>query len=65
MMSFDDIEQRRADAGIEQKALCLRAGVNPNTYSAWKARRQWPNSRSLDKVLQALNDLIAEREAAA
>lgn len=63
MMQFSDIEQRRSAVGIEQKALCKRAGVHQMTYSRLKTRpREFGTTeRTLTKLETALEDLIAER----
>lgn len=64
-MSFTEIEQRRAKAGIDQKALCAKAGVHEQTYSRLKNR---PGTRgageaTLRALSGALEQLIEERAA--
>lgn len=63
MMQFSDIEQRRSAVGIEQKALCKRAGVHQMTYSRLKTRPDefGTTETTLKKLETALEALVAER----
>ncbi|MBX3580099.1 MAG: helix-turn-helix transcriptional regulator [Rhizobiaceae bacterium] len=61
---IDEIEARRAAAGVSQKVLCERAGVHPTTYSTLKTGRRAGNVSTVGKLSAALDALIAEREAA-
>lgn len=61
---FSEIEERRQLAGIEQRALCLRAGVHETTYTARKSGRRTLSERTINKLAIALDALIAERRQA-
>ncbi|MGG7535329.1 helix-turn-helix domain-containing protein [Rhizobium sp. 12,4] len=60
---FSDIEARRAAAGIDQKALCHRAGVHQTTYTARKNGRRNVSETTLKKLDEALSALILEKKA--
>lgn len=51
-------------AKISQRALCEAAGVHPTTYSAIKHERSGGQARTIQKLSDALDALIAERAAA-
>lgn len=53
-MHIDDIESRRCAVGIQQKALCQKAGVDQSTYSQLKLQRRGAYARTLDKLDKAL-----------
>lgn len=61
---FSQVEARRAAVGIEQKELCQRAGVHETTYTARKSERRGMSERTLKKLDEALEEIIAERQAA-
>ncbi|MFN7010069.1 MAG: helix-turn-helix domain-containing protein [Allorhizobium sp.] len=61
---FSEIEERRRLAGIEQRALCQRAGVHDTTYSARKSGRRTLSERTINKLKLALEALIAEKREA-
>jgi predicted transcriptional regulator len=62
MMQFSEIEQRRSAVGIEQKALCKKAGVHQMTYSRLKTRPEFGTTeKTLTKLETALDALVAER----
>lgn len=59
-MDFAEIDARRAAAGIDQKALCERAGVNQSTYSQIKQGHRGGYVRTLQKLDGALKELTGE-----
>lgn len=61
---FSDIEERRLLAGIDQRALCQRAGVHETTYTARKNGRRTLSERTINKLGEALEAMIAERREA-
>ncbi len=61
---FSDIEERRLLAGIDQRALCHRAGVHETTYTARKNGRRTLSERTINKLNEALEAMIAERREA-
>lgn len=61
---FSDIDMRRDLAGIQQKALCKRAGIHPTRYSARKNGRSGMSETTLKKLQDALAEMIAERRSA-
>jgi transcriptional regulator with XRE-family HTH domain len=58
---FSEIETRREMAGIDQKALCARAGIHETTYTARKNGRRGLSEATLVKLDAALRALIDER----
>lgn len=66
MSNFDDqmdaivIRARRVRKSI--RAICIRAGVAPSTWSRWQAQTVEPNQSTVDKLNAALDEF--EREAA-
>lgn len=61
-----DIERRARRAGVSIKAVCLRASVNPTTFSRWKPTARNPEPMgatlvSIGKLYEALDAI--EREA--
>jgi transcriptional regulator with XRE-family HTH domain len=61
-MSFHQLEVRRSEAGILQKTLCERAGVNAATYSQIKKGHRDYLSGTLEKLSAALDALLKEKE---
>jgi len=61
---FSEIEQRRLLAGIDQRALCQRAGVHETTYTARKNGRRTLSERTIIKLGKALEAMIAEKREA-
>ncbi|WFS02190.1 helix-turn-helix domain-containing protein [Rhizobium tumorigenes] len=59
---FFEIEARRSAAGIEQKALCARAGVHQTTYTARKNGRRTMSERTLKRLDDALTSMIHEKK---
>lgn len=64
-MDFADIDKSRQAAGIQQKELCLRAGVNQSTYSQLKRGRRGRGGYvgTLNKLASAVEQLVKEKEA--
>lgn len=64
-MGFAEIEKRRAQARIDQKELCAKAGVHEQTYSRLKNRAgpQGASEATMRRLSNALDDLISERAA--
>lgn len=58
---FSQIEERRSRAGIEQRLLCQRAGVHETTYTARKNGRRTLSEKTINKLADALDALLAER----
>lgn len=58
---FEEIETRRAKAGIDQAELCRRAGIHPTSYTARKSGRRAMRETTLASLKQALDMLIRER----
>lgn len=61
---FSEIEERRALAGIDQRALCQRAGVHETTYTARKNGRRTLSERTINKLEEALDAMIVEKRVA-
>lgn len=62
---FDEIDARRAGAGITQKKLCEAAQVHPTTYSAIKSGRSGGHTHTVRKLEDALKHLVATADRAA
>lgn len=60
---FSEIEARRLAAGIEQKALCSRAGIHQTTYTARKNGRRTTSEKTLKRLDDALTAMIIEKKA--
>lgn len=61
VMNLKNIDERRVSLGISQRDLCKRAGVHYMTYSANKNGRQMPNTRTLQKLTVALDQITSEQ----
>ncbi len=60
-----DIEDRAWRVGVSMNQVCLRAGVNPTTFSRWKRSERNPEPigatlRSIGKLYDALAAIEAE-----
>ena len=64
MTSFEKIDERRAKAGITRKALYQAAGVNKETWRRTVKGTTSPNTRTLQKLKTALDELVDERRKA-
>lgn len=62
-MNFASIDARRTKLGISQKDLCARACVNPTTYSQIKTAKRYGNAKTYQKLQNALDELIAEKQS--
>lgn len=60
MTSFEDIEKSRAAAGITRKALYQAAGVNKETWRRTVQGTTLPNTRTLNKLKDALDRLVQQ-----
>ena len=60
----EDLRTKVKAAGFTMTAVCKRAGVSTGTPSHWAAGRTTPNQASYNKLMAALQEMIAEREAA-
>lgn len=60
-MTIAEIEERRLHAGLMQKDLCRRAGIDATTYSLLKRGRRGAYARTLEKLRDALDHLERER----
>lgn len=61
-----DIEQRAWSVGVSINRLCLKAGVNPSTFSRWKRSERNPEPvsatlHSIAKLYDALNHFEARK----
>lgn len=63
MTSFKDIDARRAAHGITRADVYRRAKVNGETWRRLDRGKHSPNSRTLEKLSAALDELIRERAA--
>ena len=52
-----DIERRAFDAGVSIRQLCLRANLDPTTFSRWK--RSARNPKPVGATLQSIGRLHA------
>lgn len=60
-----ELDERRRRAGLTQKDLCERAGINISTFTRLMQRQSW-NSRTFEKLAAALEEFEREhREDAA
>lgn len=64
MRTFSDIERLRAAHGLTKVALTKRAEVDFETYRRSLHGITAPNSATLEKLSDAVDALIAEKEAA-
>lgn len=65
MRPFSEIDQERAQAGIDQKELATRAGMKPQTYTKLKRPgRRGATEATLKRLAEALETIIAEQDAA-
>lgn len=63
MQTFQEIDTAREAAGLTRKALYERAGLHKETWRRTAAGKTEPNLRTLRKLKDALDELIAEKEA--
>lgn len=63
MNLFTDLKEKVDAAGFPMTAVCERAGVSSGTPSHWGAGRVAPNQSTYDRLMTALAELIAERNA--
>lgn len=61
---YDDLKSKVAAARVPMKTVCERAGVSSGTPSHWAAvpPRTTPNQRTYDKMIKALQAIVAERD---
>jgi len=59
-----EMESQLSCAGLTVKALCEDAGVNPSTWTRWKAGSHAPNMTTWQKVRDAHRRLVAEEPQA-
>lgn len=65
MNQFSEIEAVRAARGIKQNVLAERAGMKPQDYSRLKKPSKYgPTARTLSRLVNALNQLVQEKEQA-
>ncbi|OBQ59598.1 XRE family transcriptional regulator [Mesorhizobium loti] len=62
MLSFEEIDKRRAAAGLTRKAIYERAGVDGETWRRSASGETEPNTKTLRKLSAALDELTRERE---
>lgn len=62
MLSFEEIDNRRSKAGLTRKAVYDRAGVDGETWRRL-ARGEGAQTRTLEKLTAALDELTKEKEA--
>ena len=58
-----EMESQLSSAGLTVKALCEDAGVNPSTWTRWKAGSHTPNMATWQKVREAHSRLVAAPQA--
>ncbi|MFT4118732.1 hypothetical protein [Bradyrhizobium sp.] len=63
MNLYDDLRSKVDAAGFPMTTVCDRAGVSSGTPSHWGAGRVTPNQSTYDRLMTALAELIAERNA--
>lgn len=63
-MNIREIDSKRAQARISQKAVCAEADVDPTTYSQLKNGHRGAYAATLQKLSDALDRLIAGKAAA-
>ena len=61
MQSFEEIDRRRAAAGLTRKAVYERAGLHKETWRRL-VKGRLSTVRTLHKLNAAVDGLIAERE---
>lgn len=61
MRTFEEIDRLREAARLTRGALCERAGVNTETWRRTARGRTEPNTRTLRRLSEALDQLVAER----
>lgn len=54
MSYLDEIERIRAERGISIAEMCRRAGIDSETYHAWKRETRQPSVKSLVALLGVL-----------
>ncbi|MDG4894643.1 helix-turn-helix transcriptional regulator [Mesorhizobium sp. WSM4976] len=60
-MSFQEIDRRRVAAGLTRKAIYERAGVDGETWRRSASSKTEPNTKTLRKLSQALEQLEQEK----
>ena len=63
MLTFPEIDTLRVKHGLTRKAVYERAGVNGETWRRLRMGAHSPNTRTLMRLTDALDALIAERAA--
>ena len=63
MLNFEDIDRRRVENGFSRKAVYERAGVHKETWRRLHDSRTSPTTRTLEKLADALDQLIDERRS--
>jgi transcriptional regulator with XRE-family HTH domain len=63
LLSFEEIDHRRAALNVSQSQLCQIARVNSQTYTRNKQGQTRPNTRTLERLASALHS-IEKGEAA-
>lgn len=56
----DDLNTKVDASGFTLTAVCVRAGVSTGTPSHWNERTS-PNQSTYDRLIAALDEMIAER----
>lgn len=59
MPTPNDVERRASGCGLSIPELCRRSGTPNSSFYRWRAGTLWPNSRTIERWL----DAIAEQEA--
>ena len=59
-----EMEGQLSEAGQTVKALCEAAGVNPSTWTRWKAGSHAPNMATWQKVRDAHFRLVEDHRQA-
>lgn len=62
IISHTDIESRAKQAGISMRVLCQRAGIAESTMVRWKYKRLSPRLIVVEKIINALTDILDERK---
>lgn len=63
MLTFEEIDAKRAEAGLTRKALYEKAGLHSSTWRRTATRKTQPNTRTLQKLTTALDQLVREASA--
>lgn len=63
MMSFQEIDARRAAHGITRADVYRRAEVDGETWRRLARKLHKPNVSTLERLTKALDELIEERAA--